>query len=140
MDILGDGQLQPLQRRLTLRDALKMEADRAPAVHKTDAFHAETVVRLFRRVEAQSMVQQPVMLAHDDMADLDAGLHGAALDAALDGAMAEAGLGGDVDLGDGLGGEHDLMSGLMAGGESSLSGDLFGGMGDGDGLGDGMFS
>jgi mediator of RNA polymerase II transcription subunit 5 len=139
IDMLGEGQIQPWQRRLSLREALKTEADNAPKIHKTDVFHAETVARLFRRVEAQSMVQQPVMLPHDDMDGLDAGLHGAALDAALDGAMAGGGLGADVNLGDGMGGEHDLMSELMGGGDSSLSGDLFGGMGNDDGLGDGMF-
>ena len=138
IDILSEGQFQSLQRRLTLREALKMEADNAPKIQKTDVFHAETVVRLYRRVEAQAMVQQPVMLPHDDMTGLDAELHGAALDAALDGAMASGGLGGDVNLNDGMGGDHDLMSGLMSG-DSGMGGDLLGGFGD-DGLGDGIFS
>ena len=115
-----------------------MEADNAPKVHKTDVFHAETVVRLYRKVEAQSMVQQPVLLAHDDMGGLGTDLHGAALDAALD-EVAVGGLGGDVNLGDGMGGD-DLMSGLIGGGDSSLGGDLLSGFGDGNGLGDDMFS
>ena len=137
IDMLGEGQLQPLQRRMNLREALKMEADNAPKTHKTDVFHAETVIRLYRRVEAQLVVQQPVMLAHDDMGGLDAGLHSTALNAALDGAMAGAGLGVEVNLGDGLGGE-DLMSGLMSGVDANLDGDLLGGFGNGDGLSDGM--
>ena len=141
IDIMGEGQLQPLQRRMNLREALKMEAENAPKIHKTDAFYAEAVVRLYRRVEAQLVIQPPVMLAHDDMSGLDAELHGATLDAVIDGAMADGGLGGEVNLGNGLGGEHDLMSGLMGGGDSNLDADMLGfssGDGMGDGLGDGL--
>ena len=127
IDMMSEGQLQPLQRRMNLREALKMEADNAPKVHKTDVFHAETVIRLYRRVEAQLVVQQPVMLAHQDMSGLDA---------ALDGAMASGGLGGEVDMGNGMGGD-DLMSGLMGGGDSNLDSDMLG-FGSGDGMGDGL--
>ncbi|KAG0648230.1 Mediator of RNA polymerase II transcription subunit 5 [Hyphodiscus hymeniophilus] len=131
IDIMSEGTLQPLQRRMNLREALKMEADNAPKTHKTDVFQAETVIRLYRRVEEQLVVQQPVMLAHDDMGGMDAG---AALDAALDGAMAGSGL-GEVNLGDGMGGEHDLMSGLMSGGDSNLDADILG-FGNENGMGD----
>ena len=137
MDIMGEEHMQPPQRRMNLREALKMEADNAPKRHKTDVFHAETVIRLYRRVEAQLVVQQPVMLAHDDMSGLDGGLHDAALDAALDGAMAGGDLSGEVNLGDGMGGEHDLMSDLMGGGDSNLDTDMLG-FGSGDGMGDGL--
>jgi mediator of RNA polymerase II transcription subunit 5 len=136
IEMMGEGQLPPLQRRMNLREALKMEADNAPKVHKTDAFHAETVIRLYRRVEALLVVQQPVMLADDDMGGLDAGLHRAALDAALDGAMAGGGLGDEVNMGDGMGGD-DLMSGLMGGSDSNLAGDMLG-FGSGGGIEDGM--
>jgi mediator of RNA polymerase II transcription subunit 5 len=135
VDILGEGHLQPLQRRINLREALKIEAENVPKTHKTDVFHAETIIRLYRRVEAQLVVQQPVMLAHDDMGGLDAGLHGAALDAALDSAMTGGGMGGEVNLGDGMGGEHDLMSGLMGGADSNLDNVMLD-FGSGDGMGD----
>jgi mediator of RNA polymerase II transcription subunit 5 len=143
MDLLGTGtHIQPLQRRMTLREALKIEAENAPKVHKTDAFHAETIVRLFRKVEAQMTIQQPVLMEDDGIAGLDAG----ALNAALDD-MAAGGLGGNDGLGNGGIGEQsmedvmnvqtDLMSGLLGGGDLS-AGDLFGGMTGDDGMGDGM--
>ncbi|KAL3427925.1 mediator complex subunit Med5 [Phlyctema vagabunda] len=62
MNMLDDTPaVQPLQRRITLREALKVEADKSPKTHKTDQAQAETIVRLFRRVEAQLLVPQPVM-------------------------------------------------------------------------------
>ena len=125
LDMLGEGQLQPLQRRMNLREALKIEADNARKMHKTDAFHAETVIQLYRRVEAQLAVQQSIIMAHDVMDGLDAGV--------LDAAMAGGGL-GEADVM----GQEDLMSGLMGGGDSSLGGDLLDGFGSADGLGGGM--
>jgi mediator of RNA polymerase II transcription subunit 5 len=136
MDILSEGQLQPLQRRMNLREALKMETDMAPKIHKTDSFHAETVIRLYRKVEAQLVVQQQVLLAHGDMS-LDETIQNAALDAVLDGTMAGGSLGGDVNIGGGLGGEPDLMSGLMVGRDENLDGDLLSGF-SADGMGDGL--
>ncbi|KAK0719808.1 mediator complex, subunit Med5 [Lasiosphaeris hirsuta] len=47
------------QRRLTLREALKAEADDWKKIQKTDALMAETVVRLYRRVEAQMALPPP---------------------------------------------------------------------------------
>ncbi|KAF4613413.1 hypothetical protein G7Y89_g15474 [Cudoniella acicularis] len=43
MELLTDhgAGVQPLQRRMNLREALKIEVENAPKVHKTDAFHAE---------------------------------------------------------------------------------------------------
>ncbi|KAK3327996.1 mediator complex, subunit Med5 [Cercophora scortea] len=49
----------PLQRRLTLREALKAEADDWRAIQKRDPSMAETVVRLYRRVEAQMAPPPP---------------------------------------------------------------------------------
>jgi mediator of RNA polymerase II transcription subunit 5 len=127
--------IQPLQRRMTLREALKNEAESAPKLHKTDPFAADTVVRLYRKVEAQLRTPQ---LAHDDLAGLhDAGLSAAldsaALDGALDGAM--AGVSADdlgMGIGDGMGDHDDLMHGLLNGSGADLFG---GGSGMGDDLG-----
>ncbi|KAM3071863.1 mediator complex subunit [Clarireedia jacksonii] len=121
---------QPLQRRLNLREALKVETDRMPKVHKTDTFHAETVIRLFRRVEAQ-LAQQQSLLPHDD------GLGG--LNAVMgDGVMGDAGLGAaeQQDIDNMVTANDDLMSGLMGG--NGHGGDLLDSFGTGDGLGDGM--
>ncbi|TVY27259.1 Mediator of RNA polymerase II transcription subunit [Lachnellula hyalina] len=134
-----DGMGQPLQRRLNLREALKNEAENAPRVSKTDAVHAENVVRLYRKVEAQLVMpmRQQTLMPHDALGDLDQALDSGALD--VDGAMANVGLGGDGlgnGLGDGLGGENDLMSGLMGDGHSGGLLDSFGTGGDmGDGMG-----
>ncbi|TVY38043.1 Mediator of RNA polymerase II transcription subunit [Lachnellula subtilissima] len=134
-----DGMGQPLQRRLNLREALKNEAENAPRVSKTDAVHAENVVRLYRKVEAQLVMpmRQQTLMPHDALGDLDQALDSGALD--VDGAMANVGLGGDGlgnGLGDGLGGESDLMSGLMGDGHSGGLLDSFGTGGDmGDGMG-----
>ena len=129
MDILGDGtSITPLQHRMTLREALKFEAENAPKLHKTDAVLAETAIRLHRRVEAQMVVQQQTLIPHDAMGSLDVALHGV-LDAALDDAMA----GGIADAGqsmeDVMNAETDIMSGLMTG-TDGMDGDLYG-MGDG---------
>ncbi|POS88120.1 hypothetical protein EPUL_001219, partial [Erysiphe pulchra] len=48
----GNGEVQLLQRRLNLREALKNEVENAPKLQKTDSFAAETVVRLYRKVES----------------------------------------------------------------------------------------
>ncbi|ESZ90859.1 hypothetical protein SBOR_8751 [Sclerotinia borealis F-4128] len=124
IDILSGNAPQPLQRRLTLREALKAEAKNMPRVLKTDTFHAETVIRLYRRVEAQLAIQQQ-LLQHDD------GL------GALNEVMGDAGLGPadqpSLSIDDmGAGGEE-----LMMMGGSGHSGDLLDAFG-GDGLGDGM--
>ncbi|KAK4033848.1 hypothetical protein C8A01DRAFT_19269 [Parachaetomium inaequale] len=48
-----DADPAPQQRRISLREALKAEADDWKKTQKTDPAMAETVVRLYRRVEAQ---------------------------------------------------------------------------------------
>jgi mediator of RNA polymerase II transcription subunit 5 len=142
-DIMDDGSaLQTLQRRMTLREALKIEVESAPQIHKKDPAHAEALIRLYRRVEAQAAHPQTTMMAHDDgMAGLDATLQGA-----LDGTLGadQTGLMGDVSGHQGIsdvmggGGDHgDIMDGLMGGGgDGDDLLDPFG-VGSGD-LGDGM--
>jgi mediator of RNA polymerase II transcription subunit 5 len=128
IDGLG-AEIRPLQRRMTLREALKNEAEAAPKAQKTDAFHAETVVRLFRKVEAQAQMPQQALMSHEAL-----NIHQALDEAALDGAMAGVGsldgMGGTDMLGDGMGGD-DLMNDLMGTG----GGDLFGNEELGDGMG-----
>ncbi|KAI9049255.1 hypothetical protein LZ554_007102 [Drepanopeziza brunnea f. sp. 'monogermtubi'] len=122
--------IPPQQRRMNLREALKFEAEDAPQLHKTEPYRAETIVRLYRKVEAQLSMPQQAM---DALGDLNNAIDAAGMDA----------LASVVDTGQGnlligsLGGEHgDLMSGLMGGGEDLLG---FGSGGDlGDGMGGGM--
>lgn len=129
IDILGDGtSIVPLQRRMTLREALKIEAENAPKLHKTDAVHAETAIRLHRRVEAQMVAQQQSLIPHDAMNRLDVSLHGA-LDVALDDAMANGMVDPGQSMEDVMNAQTDLMSGIITGADG-MDNDLFG-MGDG---------
>lgn len=133
LPIISDTHIQPLQRRMNLREALKLEAEAAPKIHKTDTFHAETVIRLFRRVEAQMVIQQPILLAHDGMDELNVGLH----DELGMGAASLVGGGASQIIEDVLSGEADFQMsgvGMMA---ADMGGtDLLDGFGDG--MGDGM--
>ncbi|KAK6607257.1 Mediator of RNA polymerase II transcription subunit 5 [Botrytis cinerea] len=129
VDIMSGNTPQLLQRRLTLREALKAEAENMPKVHKTDTFHAETVIRLYRRVEAQAVIQQQLLPDDNDL--------GALNEVMGDAVMGDAGLGPvdqpNLNMDDMGAGSDDLM---MMGG-SGHGGDLLDAFG-GDGLGDGM--
>jgi mediator of RNA polymerase II transcription subunit 5 len=139
----GLGDIMPLQRRMNLREALKIEVESAPKVQKTDPFHAETLVRLFRKVEGMLLVPHPeqtLALAelHEaiDAGALDgamAGMEGLAGGNGIDGLAGGSGMVGDLGMGDPT---SDLMHGLMSGTGGDV-GDLFGGDHSG-GLGDGM--
>jgi mediator of RNA polymerase II transcription subunit 5 len=76
MNMLGDtsSTSSSLQRRLTLRDALRTEAENASKIHKDDILQAETIVRLYRRVEAMMAppITQATMLDHG-LGDLTVG-------------------------------------------------------------------
>ena len=138
------GAAAPPQRRMTLREALKAEADDWKRIQKMDAMMTETVVRLYRRVEAQMVpppapppMLQPALgaLGGDDIAigDAIAAAAAAAGDHNVDAmSLDTTGLDGTgVDLG--LGGAGDL-GGLSAtgsvGGLDGLSGDdLFSSLG-----------
>ncbi|TQS38587.1 hypothetical protein Golomagni_00905 [Golovinomyces magnicellulatus] len=48
----NDGELRMPQRRLNLREALKIEVENAPKIHKTEPFVAEATLRLYRKVES----------------------------------------------------------------------------------------
>jgi mediator of RNA polymerase II transcription subunit 5 len=110
LNMLGNPQtVQPLQRRMNLREALKFEAENAPKLHKTDPFEVETIIRLYRRVEAQLLIPQTSMMAHDAMGGLTA-LDAAALDGAIEAS------GGDLNSMDVIAADPDLMSGLISAG------------------------
>ena len=129
IDIMEDTSSRtPLQRRMTLREALKIEAENAPKLHKTDPVQAETAIRLHRRVETQMAVQQQPLIPPDAMGGLDVALHGA-LDAALDDAIA-GGIGNGQSIEDVINAETDLMTGLITGADG-MEGDIFSQMGDG---------
>lgn len=136
----------PTQRRLSLRDVLRSEAEDCRKLQKTDMAQAELVVRLHRRVEGMMVISQPAetlqagAILQDDMA---LGLDGGA--ASLDSVMAAAaavgdtqnggmvvdnvsldmgmgGMGGDLGLDTGGAGVsldmgEDMFSGLSAGGD-----------------------
>ena len=78
MTSIDFGAIQPLQRRMNLREALKIEAEsyNDKKTREKDTFQAETVVRLYRKVEAALVlpVQMQMAMQHDDPL-------GAALDA-----------------------------------------------------------
>ncbi|KAH9210955.1 mediator complex, subunit Med5 [Leptodontidium sp. 2 PMI_412] len=124
----------PQQRRMNLREALKIAADNAPKLHKTDPFYAETIVRLYRKVEAQLNMPQQTMLQHDALGDLNSAIEAVGMEALAADALHGDGLGDETDLG--LGDPHgDLMQGLMGGGADDLLGFSSGGdMGDGLGF------
>lgn len=131
-------ELQPLQRRMNLREALKFEVDKAPKIHTTDAIYAETLVRLFRCVEAQLALPQQIM-AHDGMNELgiDAGLQGA-----LDGALADSGLQGALDSAGAAAAQQqsiidDAIASAAAAADQDLM-DLIGGHSGGDLFGTGL--
>ncbi|KAM0653812.1 hypothetical protein ACHAO3_001439 [Verticillium nonalfalfae] len=136
-----------VQRRLTLRDVLKAEAEDCRRLQRTDVSQAELVVRLHRRVEAQMAVSEAEAIHAEAIlqGDLGLGLDDAAgsLSEAMAAAAANAGptggamtvdsvgldlgmggVGGDLDLGDATGnggsldlGADDIFSGLSAGGD-----------------------
>ncbi|UKZ83590.1 hypothetical protein TrVFT333_011399 [Trichoderma virens FT-333] len=125
----------PLQRRLTLREVLKMEAEDYRKLHKKDAELAEIVVRLYRRVEAQMVLPPPPML---QAADMQLDLAGDAASLVGDSMAAAAGVPGDGTLSiDGVGGldmgiggvTSDLglgAAGSNGGLDASAEADLFG--------------
>jgi mediator of RNA polymerase II transcription subunit 5 len=59
--------------RRTLRDALKADAERAGKIHKADPPLAETIVQLYRRVEALLAQPHPIHDPSVDMATVDMG-------------------------------------------------------------------
>ncbi|EOO02926.1 putative mediator of rna polymerase ii transcription subunit 5 protein [Phaeoacremonium minimum UCRPA7] len=134
------------QRRISLREALKWEAEEWKKIQKTDPVMAETVVRLYRKVEAQMVVTQAPTVLQTELGTLE----GAALDDAMAAAAAAASAVPDdamtidtTGMGLGLGtGGGDLSLGASsansAGGlDLGADNDIFSGLGSLDGW-DGM--
>ncbi|PNP48362.1 hypothetical protein TGAMA5MH_00646 [Trichoderma gamsii] len=129
-----------LQRPLTLREVLKMEAEDYRKLQKKDAELAEIVVRLHRRVEAQMVLPPPPML---QAADMQLDLAGDATNLE-DSIVVAAGVPGDATMSmDGVGsldmGLGGISSDLGLGGPGSNGGldasaeaDLFGSLDDTD--------
>ncbi|KAK3325677.1 mediator complex, subunit Med5 [Apodospora peruviana] len=154
-DTAAQQHLQQLQRHMTVRQALKAEADDWKRIQRADPAMAETVVRLYRRVEAQMapLPPPPAAAAMLSSAELDSALGvgvgsgDAALDDAMMAAAAAAGVENGqlhhhdpmsldtsaVDLGDlsGLGGSATNSAGPNTGGmdlSSATTDDIFGGL------------
>lgn len=125
------------QKPLSLREALKTEAEDCKKIQKDDSAMAEIVVRLHRRVEEQLVIPQAVLQPADMTLALDG--DSTALGDAMVAAAAASGVGADALGVDPLG--LDMSMGgadLTLGGPSTDSGldgsgdaDLFGGL-DGD--------
>jgi mediator of RNA polymerase II transcription subunit 5 len=128
-----------LQRRLSLRAALRHAAENWNKIQKSDPSMAEIVVRLYRRVEAQMALPQSQPMMETNLA-LDVG------NGSLNDAIAAAAAGGgpgdglrldtsvldtSVDLGMGAGGDLNLTSaGNSAGGLDMTEQDIFGSLAD----------
>lgn len=121
----------PPQTALSLRAALRAEAEDFKTIQKSDPLLADIVVGLYRRVEAQLHVLEPVaaVAAMEAAADAEA----AAVNEMFDAAAAGADLAGLAAMGG---------SGAAAGaGADGVSGDGVGdGMGGGGGAGGGVGS
>ncbi|KAI1076096.1 Med5-domain-containing protein [Whalleya microplaca] len=146
LTLLVDHNNQPVvppQQRISLRAALKSEAEDFKLIQKSDPAMAEIAVRLYRRVEAQLLMPPPPdpMLQGDLALNLDeenAAALGDALAAAQNEGLVNAddanmsldlggGAGSDLDLGGGAGdaggvidfGTDDDIYGSMVAGSSS---------------------
>lgn len=126
----------PPQLRISLRAALKSEAEDCKALQKLDPTMAEIVVRLYRKVEAQMLMPPPETMLQGELANLGA----AALGDALAAAAQSEGLGAeDASMGLDLGGGGNDMGHLGGPGDSSHHGgldfgasdDIFSGLGAG---------
>lgn len=128
-----------VQRPLTLREALKSEAEDCRKLQKKDAALAEILVRLHRRVEAQMVLPQPPPILQTVDIPLELGGDTASLGDAMAAAAAAAGVQDDgglsvddvVGLDLGMGGNGGLDAG---------DADLFGGMDTGMDVFDGWDS
>lgn len=142
----------PVQRRLTLREVLKHEADDWKRIQKQDPVMAETVVRLYRQVEGQMEMPQTAVAGLLGQQDMVSGLGVVGGDvmgdamAAAAAAAAVQGVGDGVSVVEGmsidtsgLGGVDNNYDGgvdLGSAGGSAIGG---GGGGGGDLDGDNIF-
>ncbi|KAI0157878.1 Med5-domain-containing protein [Hypoxylon sp. FL1284] len=134
----------PPQRRLSLSEALKDEAEDCKIIEKKDPAMAEIIVRLHRKVEAQLLMPAPAeTMLHSGLAAIDLGENAAALGDALAAAAQNDRLGGDdgnmnLDLG---GNDMSHLGGSPGdsahhGLDFGADGDMFSNLGGGGGSGD----
>ncbi|KAI1503562.1 mediator complex subunit Med5 [Biscogniauxia marginata] len=125
----------PPQKRISLRGALKYEAENFKSIQKSDPAMAESIIRLYRRVEAQLLLPEPAeTMLHGHLGlglDENTAALGDALAAAHnDGLVSNDGnmnyTGGDMNLtggGDSTGGtldfDDDIFGNLGGGGSSA---------------------
>jgi mediator of RNA polymerase II transcription subunit 5 len=129
--LLGDSShhMLPAQTRISLRQALRWEAEDFKKIQKVDPIMAENVVRLYRKVEAQLvMPQAPEILQSDLTLGLDENA-AASLDDAIAAAQGDAMVTDDASMSLDLGaGSVDMTlddaSGLGLGDD-----DIFGSLG-----------
>ncbi|KAK7966024.1 mediator of RNA polymerase II transcription subunit 5 [Apiospora aurea] len=136
--MLGDPTHQmppPMQTRVSLRQALRWEAEDFKKFQKSDPVMAEIVVRLYRRVETQMVMPEPPQMLQND---LSLGIDESAA-ASLGDALAAAGNDGlvtddastnhmDLDLG-GPGDMNLDMTSTGSGGLGVSDDDIFGNLG-----------
>ncbi|KAI0490644.1 mediator of RNA polymerase II transcription subunit 5 [Xylaria cf. heliscus] len=121
------------QRRISLREALKSEAEDFKIIQKSDPALAEHIVRLYRRVEAQLMMPEPAETMLQGGLGLDLDENAAA---ALAAAQGDGLVTGDGNLSLNLGNAGSDM-GLTGGADSSggldfgTDDDIFGSLGAG---------
>ncbi|KAI2471953.1 Med5-domain-containing protein [Annulohypoxylon bovei var. microspora] len=124
----------PPQLRMSLRTALKAEAEDFKKMQKSDPVMAEIIVRLYRKVEAQMLIPPPTeSMLQGELATLGLGENAAALGDALAAAAQNDGLADEASMNLDLSGGSDMGH---LGGDSSHGGldfgagdDMFGGMG-----------
>lgn len=135
MSLLVDPSNPPVipQTRISLREALKSEAEDFKTIQKSDPALAEHVVRLYRRVETQLMMPQPAetMLEGGLSLDLDENAAAALAAAQNDGLVASDG-NLSLNLGS-AGGDISLAGGADSGGglDFGTDDDIFGSLGAG---------
>ncbi|KAK8002553.1 hypothetical protein PG989_002272 [Apiospora arundinis] len=134
--MLGDPthQIAPLQTRVSLRQALRWEAEDFKKIQKADPVLAEIVVRLYRRVETQMVMPEPPQMLQNDLSlgideSAAASLGDALAAAGNEGLVADdANAGMDLDLG-GPGDMNLDMTSTGSGGLGVSDDDIFGNLG-----------
>jgi mediator of RNA polymerase II transcription subunit 5 len=127
-------QILPVQTRIGLRQTLRWEAEDFKKIQKSDPIMAETVVRLYRRVEAQLVMPQPPEMLQGDLSlgldETAAASLGDAIAAAQNDAMVTDDTAMNLDLGTGSV-DMNLDMGPNDGSVLGLGDDdIFGSLGD----------
>ncbi|KAJ2987042.1 hypothetical protein NUW58_g4724 [Xylaria curta] len=135
MTLLVDPSNPPVtpQRRISLREALKYEAQDFKIIQKSDPALSEHVVRLYRRVEAQLMLPEPAETMLQDGLGLSLDEDAAAALAAAQGDGLVTGDGNlNLSLGN-AGSDMSLTGGADSGGglDFGTDDDIFGNLGAG---------